>query len=99
MAATTDAGRITSLPAIPQSPTIRWTSPWVNRKLIAGASLLVLVVLFARGGLDNNGGAAGTFCVARSDAFGAFPSFDAARTRLCAHGAAFGNATHQNYCV
>ena len=33
-------------PAMPKVPAVRWTSPWLNRKLITGAALLSLVVLF-----------------------------------------------------
>lgn len=44
--AATELASIAQAPAIPQAPTIRFTSSWLNPKLLAGASLLILVVLF-----------------------------------------------------
>ena len=50
MAATTETASVapaTTRKAFPKAPTIRWTSPWLNRKLLAGAAILVIIVLIS----------------------------------------------------
>jgi peptide/nickel transport system permease protein len=43
--ATIESGRLAALPAVARAPSLRLVSPWLNRKLILGGGLMLLILL------------------------------------------------------